>query len=36
MNDRRVEIRNKVCFMNGHAYVAGGHSEEKAEKFDYE
>ena len=35
MNDARDTIRNKVCFMKGHAYVAGGNSKEKAEKFDY-
>ena len=35
MNDKRDEIRNKVCFIDGHAYVAGGISKEKAEKFDY-
>ena len=36
MNDNRGYICNKVCYMNGHAYVAGGSSKEKAEKFDYE
>ena len=35
MNDGRVYISNKVCFIDGHAYVAGGKSKEKAEKFDY-
>ena len=35
MNDKRNDIRNKVCFIDGHAYVAGGSSKEKAEKFDY-
>ena len=35
MNDTRDAIRNKVCFIDGFAYIAGGTSEEKAEKFDY-
>ena len=35
MNDERNTIRNKICFVDGHAYVAGGDSKEKAEKFDY-
>ena len=35
MNDERDRILNKVCFIDGQAYVAGGDSEEKAEKFDY-
>ena len=35
MNDVRDEIRNKICFIDGHAYIAGGRSKEKAEKFDY-
>ena len=26
MNDVRDEIRNKVCYIDGHAYVAGGES----------
>ena len=24
MNDERDAIRNKVCFIDGHAYIAGG------------
>ena len=35
MNDNREHIGNKVCFIDGYAYVAGGHSKEKAEKFNY-
>ena len=35
MNDKREYICNKVCFIDGHAYVAGGKSKEKAEKFDH-
>ena len=35
MNIVRNYIRNKVCFIDGHAYVAGGESKENAEKFDY-
>ena len=35
MNDHRDEIRNKVCFVDDHAYVAGGVSGERVEKFDY-
>ena len=36
MNDDRSVIHNKVCYVDGYAYVAGGNSKEKAEKFDYE
>ena len=35
MNDVRNLIRDNVCFIDGHAYVAGGSSQEKAEKFHY-
>ena len=34
-HDNRDLICNKVCFIDGYAYVAGGRSEEKAEKYDY-
>ena len=30
MNDIRDRIDNKVCFVDGHAYVAGGESHKKA------
>ena len=33
MNDNRIEIRNKICYIDGYAYVAGGDSNEKSEKF---
>ena len=35
MNDARYHICNKICFIDNHAYVAGGESKEKAEKFSY-
>lgn len=35
MNDGRGFIANKVCFIEGYAYVAGGDNNEKTQKFDY-
>ena len=35
MNENRWFIHNKVCFIDNHAYVAGGIGEKKAEKFSY-
>ena len=32
MSESRNSIKNKVSFIDGYAYVAGGH---QAEKFDY-
>lgn len=34
MNDSRPFCK-QVCFIEGHAYVAGGDHNEKAQKFDY-
>ena len=33
MNDIRGNICNKICYIDGYAYVAGGSSQEKSEKF---